>query len=78
MLVDLCRQCNKEIALVNGLCDICIKENELEFNKCKESPYYYATKYLKIKGKPFTTLLNEKEFNYQFNKLKSNVKTRKC
>lgn len=36
-----------------------------EIKKCKESPYYFATKYLLINGKPFTTRLNEVEFNKQ-------------
>lgn len=34
-----------------------------EFNKCKENPYYFATKYLTINGKRFTTSLSEKDFN---------------
>jgi len=37
-----------------------------EFNKCKESPYYFATKYLKINGKPFETNYTEEEFNELF------------
>lgn len=44
----------------------------LETIKCLESPYYYATKYLKIKDNlgnenNFTTRLSEKEFNKLFN-----------
>jgi hypothetical protein len=42
---------------------------EEEIIKCKESPYYYATTYLTINGKPFTTLLNEQEFNKYFNEV---------
>ncbi len=34
-----------------------------EYNKCKDNPYYFATKYLKIDNKPFTTHLNEEQFN---------------
>ena len=39
-----------------------------EIEKCKESPYYFATKYLTIKNYlgetvPFRTVLSEKEFN---------------
>jgi hypothetical protein len=45
-----------------------------EIQKCKDSPYYFATKYLKVKTgqlnmmgedvvKPFTTHLTEEEFN---------------
>lgn len=41
---------------------------EQELIKCKESPYYYATTYLQINGKPFTTILTEDEFNDFFNK----------
>lgn len=33
-----------------------------ECEKCK-NPYYFATKYLRIDGKPFTTYLNEEQFN---------------
>lgn len=48
--------------------------NEVEeINKCKENPYYFATKYLTIKDsngniKPFTTLMTEQEFNNLFKK----------
>jgi len=40
--------------------------NEIE--KCKESPYYFAITYLRIKNLageefPYTTHLNEKQFN---------------
>lgn len=41
--------------------------NEIE--RCKTSPYYFATKYLQINGKPFTTHLNEKDFNEYFNEV---------
>lgn len=37
-----------------------------ECKKCAESPWYFATKYLTIDGKPFTTLLSEEEFNDVF------------
>lgn len=43
--------------------------NEEEIKKCKESPYYYATKYLSVNGKPFKTRLTEEEFNREFFKL---------
>lgn len=41
----------------------------IEFNKCTENPYYFATKYLTINGRKFTTMLTESEFNdiYGFN-----------
>jgi len=39
------------------------KELLPELIKCRENPYYFATKYLKIQGKPFTTYLNEDQFN---------------
>lgn len=34
--------------------------------KCKNSPYFFATNYLTINGKPFSTMLSEEEFNKQF------------
>lgn len=34
-----------------------------EFEKCKNSPYYFATKYITIGGVPFRTYMNEEEFN---------------
>jgi len=34
-----------------------------EYYKCLNSPYYYATKYLLVDGKPFTTNYTEEEFN---------------
>lgn len=37
-----------------------------EIDKCKKSPYYYATNYLTINGEKFTTRHTEKEFNNFF------------
>jgi hypothetical protein len=44
-----------------------------EYIKCKKSPYYFATKYLKVKNTPYSedmvdfyTPLNELEFNKMF------------
>ena len=34
-----------------------------EIKKCQESPYYFATNYLIVDGRRFSTTLNEKEFN---------------
>lgn len=34
-----------------------------EIKKCQKSPHYFATNYLVVDGKKFTTLLTEKEFN---------------
>lgn len=50
---------------------------ELEFEKCKNNPYYFATTYLTIENKSgekvkFTTALNEKQFNNYF-KMKEDV-----
>lgn len=47
--------------------------NNQEYLKCKNSPYYFAIKYLCIKTdngefKKFTTRLTEKEFNNFFKK----------
>ena len=44
-----------------------------ESKKCIESPYYFATKYLKVKNHlgelvSFTTTLTEKEFNNLVNR----------
>jgi len=44
-----------------------------EYIKCKESPYYFATKYIGILKEDgefihFTTSLSEKEFNELFTK----------
>tara|TARA_R100001086_G_scaffold240480_1_gene166600 strand:- start:406 stop:633 length:228 start_codon:yes stop_codon:yes gene_type:complete len=47
------------------------KEQQIiEIEKCKASPYYFATNYLKIKGKPFTTWMSESLFNKLYNILK--------
>lgn len=36
---------------------------EEEERKCIASPYYFATNYLTLNGKPFITLMTEEEFN---------------
>jgi hypothetical protein len=42
-----------------------------EYDKCMNSPYYFATRYIVIHTNegniPFTTHLTEEEFNKQFN-----------
>lgn len=48
----------------------------IEFEKCKSSPYYYATKHVVVTGpdgiaRPFTTRLSEKEFNKRFHDLEN-------
>ena len=49
---------------------ILFNELEEEYKKCIDSPYYFATRYLKLNysGKTvnFTTPLSEEEFNKQF------------
>ncbi len=52
------------------------EEIKLELEKCKNNPYYFATKYLKVKNTPYSndtvdfyTPLSEKEFNKQFKEL---------
>ena len=45
-----------------------------EYFKCKNNPYYFATKYITVKNYrgervPFSTPLTEEEFNNMFNKL---------
>ena len=37
-----------------------------EIKKCQESPYYFATTYLKVNNKPFITPLSERQFNQYF------------
>lgn len=37
-----------------------------EIEKCKSSPFYFATNYWVVDGKKFTTFLTEEEFNKQF------------
>jgi len=41
-------------------------EHSLEYDRCKKSPYYFATKYLTINNKPFVTNYTEDEFNEMF------------
>jgi hypothetical protein len=38
-----------------------------ELEKCLKSPYYFATTYAKVSGKPFITDLSEDDFNRFFN-----------
>ena len=45
-------------------------EDKEEYEKCIKSPWYFATKYLVVNGKPYTTPLDEEEFNKRFNNLK--------
>lgn len=40
-----------------------------EHEKCKNSPYYFAMKYMTINGKPFTTNLTEHQFNLIFHSM---------
>jgi len=58
-----------------------IKQIKEEIDKCKNSPYYFATKYLKVKNTPYSedivdfyTPLSEKEFNKQFKELQNETK----
>jgi hypothetical protein len=57
------------------------QEIQDEILKCKESSYYFATKYLKVKNHKnelinFSTILSEKEFNKMVKNFK-NGKIRK-
>jgi hypothetical protein len=53
------------------------KETQLniakELEKCKNSPYYFATTYLTVKTpmgvKPYQTVLTEEEFNKRFKEI---------
>lgn len=40
-----------------------INEQLIEIEKCQKSPYYFATTYLTVNGKPFKTHLSEESFN---------------
>ena len=39
---------------------------EIEIQKCKESPYYFFTKYVRVNNDPVETWLTEEEFNSIF------------
>lgn len=43
-----------------------------ETEKCAASPYYFMTKYCLVNGQPFTTAMNEEEFNKHFNRFANN------
>jgi hypothetical protein len=50
-----------------------------ELRRCARSPYYFATRYMKIKNKDgvwmdFITLLSEAEFNKQFSEFLNKTK----
>jgi hypothetical protein len=56
------------------------QEIQDEILKCKESPYYFATKYIKVKDAPYSedmvdfyTPLSEEEFNKLFKKLENGI-----
>jgi hypothetical protein len=44
-----------------------------EYQKCKESPYYFATTYLEVSTPigmmKYTTILSEEEFNKKFKEI---------
>jgi hypothetical protein len=57
------------------------QEIQEEIVKCMQSPYYFATKYLKVKNTPYSddmvdfyTHLSEEEFNEMFKKLENETK----
>lgn len=66
MLIEICNQCKNKLATNGNLCNICIEENNQEFEKCKQNPYYFYTKYFTVNGKKATTSLSEEEFNELF------------
>lgn len=70
-LINMCKQCKNKLATHYDLCEFCAEEWLQEYEKCKTNPYYYATKYLTINGKPFTTLLTEEQFNNEFKSLQN-------
>lgn len=53
-----------------------IEEISDEIEKCKNSPYYFATTYLTIKSnngviRPYFTSLSEEDFNKEINRFKN-------
>lgn len=70
MLVDICIKCKNKLAVIDKLCNFCVEEELEEFEKCKNNPYYFATKYFTIthnnKTEKFTTKYDEKKFNELF------------
>jgi len=64
-------------AIVKEIVNMTQQEIQDEILKCKQSPYYFATKYLIVQNHkkekvPFTTPLSEKDFNEMFKKLEKN------
>lgn len=55
-----------EIAEKNKTDKELVNYYELELERCRKSPYYYATNYLYVLGKKYATLLSEREFNEAF------------
>jgi len=56
------------------------QEIQDELLKCIQSPYYFATKYIKVKNTPYSddmvdfyTPLSEEEFNKLFKKLENEI-----
>jgi hypothetical protein len=52
------------------------QEMQEEILRCQESPYYFATKYIKVKNHKgemvnFTTPLSEEKFNEMFKELQN-------
>lgn len=45
--------------------------DEAEMEKCAKNVYYFATNYMTVGDKPYTTELSEEDFNKKFNELKS-------
>jgi len=57
--------------------DLTPEEQIQEWNRCKESPYHFATKYMKVNGEPYTTNLTEEQFNSLFNDLQDGTAFKK-
>ena len=45
------------------------KEDKEEYERCIKSPWYFATKYLRVNGKVYTTPFDEEEFNRRFKEM---------
>lgn len=68
-IINICKQCKTKLATEYDLCKFCAEEWLQDFEKCKQSPYYFMTRYWQIDGKPFTTPLSKEQFNEIVNEL---------
>lgn len=53
------------------------EEIQQEYQKCRDSPYYFAITYLTVNGKPFKTELSEEKFNERYRQVNNYVQRSK-